>query len=100
MFDIALTNSVTQNIRGVTERHCLWKEILSQERISGTALTEYIFRLRIRHHPALIQIESVKERLLKAAQRMPGSCMQLLEQCSRTTIQRVTPHLPATMSHP
>jgi len=27
------TNPVTQNVRGVTERHCLSKEILSQQRI-------------------------------------------------------------------
>jgi len=30
---IALTKSVTQNIRGATERHCLSKEILSQQKI-------------------------------------------------------------------
>jgi len=30
---IALTKSVTHNIRGATERHCLSKEILSQQRI-------------------------------------------------------------------
>jgi len=30
---IALTKSVTQNIRGVTETHCLSKAILSQQRI-------------------------------------------------------------------
>jgi len=30
---VALTKSVTQNIRGVTERHCLSKGILSQQRI-------------------------------------------------------------------
>jgi len=30
---IALTTSVTQNIRGVTERQCLSKEIVSQQRI-------------------------------------------------------------------
>jgi len=30
---IALTKSVTQNIRGVTERHYLSKAILSQQRI-------------------------------------------------------------------
>jgi len=30
---IALTKSVAQNIRGVTERHCLSKGILSQQRI-------------------------------------------------------------------
>jgi len=29
---IALTKSVTQNFRGVTERHCPWKGILSQQR--------------------------------------------------------------------
>jgi len=31
---IAVTKSVAQNIRGVTERHCLSKGILSQQRIS------------------------------------------------------------------
>ena len=30
---IALTKSVTQNIRGVTERHCLSTAILTQQRI-------------------------------------------------------------------
>jgi len=30
---IAVTKSVTQNIRGITERHCLSKGILSQHRI-------------------------------------------------------------------
>jgi len=30
---VALTKSVTQNIRSVTERHCLSKGILSQQRI-------------------------------------------------------------------
>jgi len=30
---IALTKSVAQNNRGVTERHCLSKGILSQQRI-------------------------------------------------------------------
>jgi len=38
--------------------------------------------------------------LLKAAQRMLGSCMRLLEQCLRTSVQQVTPRLPATMSQP
>jgi len=38
--------------------------------------------------------------MLKAAQRMLGSCMRHLEQCSRTIVQQVTPSLPATMSQP
>jgi len=49
---IALTKSVEQNVRGVTER------------------------------------------LLRAAQRMLGYCMQLLEQCLKTIVQQVTPRLP------
>jgi len=52
---IALTKSVTQNIRGVTERHCLSKGILSQQRYRHQALTEYIFRLRSRHHQLLFK---------------------------------------------
>jgi len=36
--------------------------------------------------------------LLKAAQRMLGSYMRLLEQCLRTNVQQVTPSLLATMS--
>jgi len=27
-------------------------------------------------------------------------CMRLIEQCLRTTVQQVTPRLPATMSQP
>jgi len=38
--------------------------------------------------------------LLKAAHRMRGSCMRLLEQCLRTIVQQVTPRLPATMLQP
>jgi len=52
---IALTKPVTQNIRGVTERHSLTKGILSQQRIRHQALTEYIFRLRSRHHQLLFK---------------------------------------------
>jgi len=44
---IALTKSVTQNIRGVTKRHCL-NPFLEKNR--RQALTEYIFRLRSRRH--------------------------------------------------
>jgi len=43
---------------------------------------------------------SVTERLVRAAQRMLGSCMQLLEQCLRTIVPQVTPRLPTTMSQP
>jgi len=49
---------------------------------------------------ALIQIESVTEGLINAAQRMLGSCMRHLEQCLRTTVQQITLRLPATMSQP
>jgi len=54
---IALRESVTQNSRGVTERHCLSKGILSQQRIRHQALTEYryIFRLESRHHHLLFK---------------------------------------------
>ena len=52
---IALTKPVTQNVRGVTERHCLTKGILSQQRIRHQALTEYIFRLRSRRHQLLFK---------------------------------------------
>jgi len=38
--------------------------------------------------------------MLRAAQRMLGSCMLLLEQCLKTTVQQVTPRLPATTSQP
>ena len=45
---VALTMSVTQNIRGVTEIHCLSKGILSQQRIRHQALyTEHIFRYEV-----------------------------------------------------
>jgi len=47
--------SVTQNIRCVTERHCLSKGILSQQRIRHQALTEYIFPLRSRRHQLLFK---------------------------------------------
>jgi len=52
---IALTKFVTQNIRGVTERHCLSKGILSQQRIRHYALVEYVFRLGSRHHQLLFK---------------------------------------------
>jgi len=39
---IALMKSITQNVRGVTERHCLSKRILSQQKIGHEALTQYI----------------------------------------------------------
>jgi len=42
----------------------------------------------------------ITKRLLQASQRILGSCMRLLEQCLRTTVQQVTPCLPATMSQP
>jgi len=38
--------------------------------------------------------------MLRAAQSMLGSCMLLLEQCLKTTVQQVTPCLPATMPQP
>jgi len=46
---IVLTKSVTQNCRGVTERHCPSKGILSQQRFRHYAITEYLFCLRSRH---------------------------------------------------
>jgi len=52
---IALTKSVTQSIRGVTETHCLSKGILSQKRITHYALTEYIFLLRRSRHQLLFK---------------------------------------------
>jgi len=55
-FFIALTKSVTQNIRGVTER------------------------------------------LLRAAHRMLGICMQLLDECFITTVLQATPTLLATVA--
>jgi len=38
--------------------------------------------------------------MVKAAQRMIGSCMRHLEQCLRTIVQQVTSRLPATMTQP
>jgi len=48
------------------------------------------------------KIRGVTKRLLRAPQRMLGSCMRLLdlEQCLKTIVQQVTPRLPATMSQP
>jgi len=51
----AQTQPVTQNIRGVAERHRLSKGILSQQRTRHQALTEYIFRLRSRRHQLLFK---------------------------------------------
>jgi len=50
--------SVTQNIRGVTGKHCLSKGILSQQRYRHQAVTEYIFRVRNRHHQLLFRFFS------------------------------------------
>jgi len=30
--------------------HCLWKEILSQQKTDAKILSEYVFRQRSRHH--------------------------------------------------
>ena len=49
---------------------------------------------------ALIPMEPVTEKLLKAAHRMVGSCMGLLGQCLRTIVHQATPRLPAAMSQP
>ena len=73
---IALTKSVTQNIRGVTGRHCLSKEIFSQQRYIHKLLQSIYFAYE-KTSSTLIQIESVTERFLKAAQRMLGSWMGL-----------------------
>jgi len=45
-------------------------------------------------------IRGVTERRLRAAQRMFGSCMRLVEQCLRNIVQQLTPRLPTTMSQP
>jgi len=37
--------------------HCLWKEILSQQKIRRLDLTEYIFRLRCRHDQFLFKLK-------------------------------------------
>jgi len=52
---IALTKSVTQNIRGVTERHCLKKGMFFQQRIRHQSLTEYLLCLRSRRHQPLFK---------------------------------------------
>jgi len=80
---IAMTKSVTQNIRGVTERYYLSMESFPSKESDMKLLQSMYF-----------------ERLLKAIQGMLGSCMRLLEQCLRTTFQQVTSHLPAMMSQP
>jgi len=71
------------------------KGILSQQRIRHQALTEYIFCRR-----SIIQIESVTERLLKAVQRMFGSCMRLLKQCLRTIVQPIKPNKHQRLADP
>jgi len=45
-------------------------------------------------------IRGVTERVPRAAQRMLGSYMRLLEQCLRTIVLQVTPTLPGTMPQP
>jgi len=39
-------------------------------------------------------------RLLRAPKSVLGSCVRLLEQCLRTTVQQVASRLPAMMPHP
>jgi len=64
-------------------------------------LTEHIFRLRNRHHHHHLSFKyNVTERLLKAAQRMLGSCNAALSTVLRTIVQQATPRLTATMSQP
>jgi len=52
---IALTKSVTQNIRGVTERLCLIARNPFPVKNLKLSYTEHIFCLRIRHHQLLFK---------------------------------------------
>jgi len=96
---IALTKSVTQIIRGVTERHYLSKGILSQQESDIKLLWSMCFVYEV----GIVSSYSNRigyRKIAKAAKGMLGSCMRLLEQCLRTIVQQITPRLPATMSQP
>jgi len=68
--------------------------LLLQQRFSTIALNAAKSR-------STILLESRTKTLPRAAQRMLGSYMRLLEQCLRTIVHQVTrPTLPATMTMP
>ena len=87
-------------IGGVTERRCLSKGILSQQKIRRWALTEYIFRLRSRHHQLLFKFNLLRKDCKKLQIHAWELHAAFREQCLRTIVQQVTPRLPATMSQP